>query len=68
MTNKLKKVGAVAAVLLAGAATPLLASTDPSDIVTSASGQYDAAVAIFIGAAVIGAAIMFIRKGLRGRM
>jgi len=53
-----------------GAGTPavLFASTDPADIITAASGQYNAAVAVFIAAAVIGAAIMFIRKGLRGRM
>ena len=44
------------------------ASTDPADIVTAASGKYDTAVAVFIGAAVIGAAILYIRKGLRGRM
>jgi len=43
-------------------------STDPADIVTSATGKYNTAVAVFIAAAVIGAAIMFIRKGLRGRM
>jgi len=49
-------------------AVPVFASTDPADIITSAEGQYNAAVAIFIAAAVIGAAIMFIRKGLRGRM
>lgn len=44
------------------------ASTDPQDIIDSATGKYDTAVAVFISAAVIGAAIMFIRKGLRGRM
>jgi hypothetical protein len=44
------------------------ASTDPMDIITAASDKYDAAVAIFIAAAVIGAGIYFIRKGLRGRM
>jgi len=58
--------------LYAGAAlvvaSPVFASTDPTDIIDSASGKYELAVAIFIGAAVIGAAIMFIRKGLRGRM
>jgi len=49
-------------------ATSAFASTDPEDIITSASGKYNLAVAVFIAAAVIGAAIMFIRKGLRGRM
>jgi len=44
------------------------ASTDPEDIITAADGKYNAAVAIFIAAAVIGAGILYIRKGLRGRM
>lgn len=57
---------AVVAVALSPAA--VFASTDPEDIITSASGKYNTAVAVFIAAAVIGAAIMFIRKGLRGRM
>jgi len=64
--RKLKKLFVVGAV--ASASLPVFASTDPTDIITAASGQYNAAVAIFIAAAVIGAAIMFIRKGLRGRM
>jgi len=57
----------VGATTLAGL-SPVFASTNPADIIDSASGMYDSAVAIFIAAAVIGAAIYFIRKGLRGRM
>jgi len=53
---------------LVTAPAAVFASTDPADIITSAEGKYNLAVAIFIGAAVIGAAIMYIRKGLRGRM
>jgi len=44
------------------------AETDPTAIITAAEGKYNAAVAIFIAAAVIGAGILFIKKGLRGRM
>jgi len=69
----MKKLNSAGRRLLAGAflvvsGTVAMASTDPTDIITSAEGKYGAAVAIFIAAAVIGAAIMFIRKGLRGRM
>jgi len=56
---------AVATVLAQGLA---LASTDPTDIITSAEGKYNTAVAVLIAASVIGAALLFIRKGLRGRM
>lgn len=66
MKNKLKK--ALAVVGVAGLTVAANAQTDPAEIVTSATGQYNTAVAVYISAAVIGAAILFIRKGLRGRM
>jgi hypothetical protein len=43
-------------------------TTDPTTIYASAQEDYLAAVTILIGAIGIGAAIMFIRKGLKGRM
>lgn len=58
----------VAALALVVSGVSALASTDPTDIITAASGQYNAAVAVCIGASVIGVAIYFIRKGIKGRM
>jgi len=65
---KAVKTLVVAGSIMAVTVVSSLAQTDPEEIVTSASGKYNTAVAVFISAAVIGAAIMFIRKGLRGRM
>lgn len=43
-------------------------STDPTSIYSSAMTDYTAAVGIAIAAIGVGAAVMFIRKGLRARM
>jgi len=63
----IKKIVAVsgALCLACGAA---LAETDPTAVITAADGKYNASVAIYIAAAVIGAGLMYIRKGLKGRM
>jgi len=64
-----RRVGAVA-VVVGGSVVAASAqtSTDVQDIIDGAQGKYGTAVAIYIAAAVIGAAILYIRKGLRGRM
>lgn len=65
--RNIKKI--IPALVVLGVSTlGVLAQTDPAEIVTSATGKYNTAVAVFISAAVIGAAILYIRKGLRGRM
>jgi len=73
IANKVAQFSRRAAALIVTAALMLVASlaqasTDPQDIIDAASDKYNAGVAVFIAAAVIGAAILFIKKGLRGRM
>jgi polyferredoxin len=49
-------------------ASALTSSTDPTSIYSTASTDFDAAVGIAIGAIGIGAAVYFVRKGLKARM
>jgi len=65
--KRLAKMLLALTLLLMVGMSAAFAGTDPGEIVTSATGKFDTAVAVYIGAAVIGAAIMYIRKGLRGR-
>lgn len=55
-------------VALAGGVQVASASTDPTTIYTGVDTDFQAAIAIAIGAIGIGAAIMYIRKGLKARM
>ena len=71
--NGIKKKAAAAAVAGTVAVGALSAhaqtgSPDPTTIYSSAQSDFNAAVGIAIGAIGIGAAVFFIRKGLKARM
>jgi ABC-type sulfate transport system permease component len=60
---------AVAGTVAAGALSARAQTTpDPTTIYSSAQTDFNAAVGIAIGAIGIGAAVFFIRKGLKARM
>lgn len=65
--KKLKKLVAVLVVTGMGTVASM-AQTDPTAIYSTAQTDFNAAVGIAITAIGIGAAIFYIRKGLKGRM